>query len=91
MDELRPLAGRTALVTHGGFSRILIAAMYDVPYDRFWNVHLANVCSAYYTCNGKSFYLGGFNLTPDEVIARSTRPNPYDLRDIWGVSERKDA
>ena len=91
MDELRPLAGRTALVTHGGFSRILIAAMYDVPYDRFWNVHLANVCSAYYTCNGKSFYLGGFNLTPDEVIERSTKPNPYDLRDIWGVSERKDA
>ena len=91
MDELRPLAGRTALVTHGGFSRILIAAMYDVPYDRFWNVHLANVCSAYYTCNGKSFYLGGFNLTPDEVIERSTKPNPYDLRDIWGVAERKDA
>jgi hypothetical protein len=54
-------------------------------------VHLANVCSAYYTCNGKSFYLGGFNLTPDEVIERSTRPNPYDLRDIWGVAERKDA
>ena len=91
MDELRPLAGRTALVTHGGFSRILIAAMYDVPYDRFWNVHLANVCSAYYTCNGKSFYLGGFNLTPDEVIERSTKPNPYDLRDIWGVAERKDS
>ena len=91
MDELVPLAGRTALVTHGGFSRILIAAMYDVPYDRFWNVHLANVCSAFYTCNGRSFYLGGFNLTPEEVIERSTKVNPYDLRDIWGVKERKDA
>lgn len=91
MSELIPLVGRTALVTHGGFSRILIAAMYDIPYDRFWNVHLANVCSAYYTCNGKSFYLGGFNLVPEEVIERSTTQNPYDLRDIWGVKGRKDA
>lgn len=91
MDELRPLGGRTALVSHGGFSRILIAAMYNVPYDRFWNVHLANVCSAYYTCNGTSFHLGGFNLTPEEVIERSTRPNADDLSDIWGVAERKDA
>ncbi len=91
MSELIPLVGRTALVTHGGFSRILIAAMYDIPYDRFWNVHLANVCSAYYTCNGKSFYLGGFNLAPEEVIERSTTQNPYDLRDIWGVKGRKDA
>lgn len=65
--------------------------MYEVGYDHFWNVHLANVCSAYYTCNGKSFYLGGFNLTPEEVIERSTRKNPYDLRDIWGVAEREDA
>lgn len=91
MDELRPLGGRTALVSHGGLSRILIAAMYNVPYDRFWNVHLANVCSAYYTCNGTSFCLGGFNLTPEEVIERSTRPNADDLSDIWGVAERKDA
>ena len=91
MDGLVPLAGRTALVTHGGFSRILIAAMYDVPYDRFWNVHLANVCSAFYTCNGRSFYLGGFNLTPEEVIGRSTKGNPDGLRDTGGVKERKDA
>lgn len=91
LDRLRPLSGRTALVTHGGFSRVLLATIYGMPLDRFWYVHLFNASSAFYTCNGKDFYLGGFNLSPDEVIARATTTNEFDTHDLWGVQEREQA
>lgn len=85
LDGLRPLTGRTACVTHGGFLRMLLAAVYDIPLTRFWDQHVLNVSSHYLTCDGRTFALGGFNLSPEEVVAHATTPNDYDTRDIWGA------
>ena len=79
----------TSLVSHGGFQRFLMAALYGIGFDRFWDMHILNVASLYLTCDGSSFALGGFNLTPEEVVAHSTRPNEYDTRDIWGAGRRE--
>lgn len=89
LDALRPLEGRTACVTHGGLMRSLMAAAYGIPLDTFWNVHILNVASLFFTCDKRTFALGGFNLSPEEVIGRATQPSPYDTRDIWGTG-RKD-
>lgn len=80
--------GRVACVTHGGFLRGFMARAYQLPYETFWNVHIANVASLFLTTNGQNLALGGFNLTPEEVIARGTCPTMYDMRDIWGTEER---
>lgn len=89
LELLRPLEGRTACVTHGGYLRMLVAAAYDVPLAHFWNLHVLNVSSLYFTCDGDAFALGGLNLTPEEVIERATRPCEYDTRDIWGTRGRE--
>ena len=89
LDRIRPLTGRTALVSHGGFQRFLMAALYGIGFDRFWDMHILNVASLYLTCDGSTFALGGFNLSPEEVVAHSTRPNEYDTRDIWGAGRRE--
>ena len=89
LERLRPLTGRTACVTHGGYLRMLLAAVYDVPLTRFWDQHVLNVSSHYFTCDGRSFALGGFNLSPEEVVAHATTPNDYDTRDIWGTRRRE--
>lgn len=91
LEYLRPLEGRTACVTHGGFLRMLLAAVYDIPLTLFWNQHVLNVSSHYLTCDGATYALGGFNLSPEEVIAHSTLPNEYDTRDIWGRGRREIA
>lgn len=88
---LRPLTGRTACVTHGGFLRMLLAVVYDIPLTRFWDQHVLNVSSHFLTCDGDGFALGGFNLSPEEVIAHATLPNEYDTRDIWGAGRREIA
>lgn len=90
LARLRGLDGKTALITHGGFSRVFLSTVYEIPYSKFWFVSLANVSSMYFTCDGTDFYLGGFNLSPEEVIERSTTPNIYDARsNIWGVLGRE--
>lgn len=89
LDLLRPLEGRTACVTHGGYLRMLLAAVYDIPLTRFWDQHVLNVSSHYLTCDGRTFALGGFNLSPEEVVQHATTPNEYDTRDIWGTGGRK--
>lgn len=91
LDLLRPLEGRTACVTHGGYLRMLTAAVYDIPLTRFWDQHVLNVSSHYLTCDGSTFALGGFNLSPEEVIEHATKPNEYDTRDIWGTGRRETA
>lgn len=91
LDLLRPLEGRTACVTHGGYLRMLLAAVYDIPLTCFWDQHVLNVSSHYLTCDGHGFALGGFNLSPEEVIAHATQPNEYDTRDIWGAGRREIA
>lgn len=85
LDILRPLTGKTACVTHGGFLRMLTAVAYDIPLTRFWDMHILNVSSLFFTCDGMNFALGGFNLSPEEVIWLSTHPSPYDTRDVWGT------
>lgn len=87
LDLLLPLSGRTACVTHGGFLRMLLATVYDIPLTRFWDQHVLNVSSHYLTSDGDSFALGGFNLSPEEVVAHATLPNEYDTRDIWGTKQ----
>lgn len=74
LEELRPLSGRTACVTHGGFTRGLLGAVFDTPLDTFWNVSLTNVSSQVLTCDGETFRINALGLAPEEVIARSEHP-----------------
>lgn len=89
LDLLRPMEGKTACVAHGGFLRMLMAAVYQIPLDVFWDMHILNVSSLYFTCDGERFALGGFNLSPEEVIHHATIASEYDTRDIWGAGRRE--
>lgn len=90
LARLAGLEGRSACVTHGGFMRTVLAAVYRIPFDCFWNTHILNVASLYFTCENKgAFSLGGFNMSPEEVMARATQPSPYDTRDIWGTGRKE--
>jgi len=86
--EILGLTGRTACVSHGGLLRMFFARAYGIPFDRFWGVHLLNVHSLFFTCTGRELQLGGFNLSPEEVVERCTKANVYDMRNIWGASGR---
>ena len=88
-ERLVPLTGKTACVTHGGFLRMFQAVAYDVPLTRFWDVHILNAASLFYTSDGRDLALGGFNLSPEEVIELSTTPSAYDTRDVWGTGRRE--
>lgn len=85
-EEILGLTGRTACVSHGGLLRMFLARAYEIPFDRFWDVHLLNVHSLFFTSTGRELQLGGFNLSPEEVIERCTKANAYDMRNIWGAS-----
>ena len=74
LEELRPLEGRTACVTHGGFTRGLLGAVFDTPLDTFWNISISNVSSQVLTCDGTTFRLAALGLAPQEVVARSRHP-----------------
>ena len=74
LDERRPLEGRTACVTHGGFTRGLLAAVMGTPLTTFWNVRLPNVSSQVLTCDGQTFTLAGLALAPEEVVRRTEHP-----------------
>lgn len=74
LDELRPLSGRTVCITHGGFTRGLLAAVMGTPLTTFWNVRLPNVSSQVLICDGKTFTLAGLALAPEEVIRRMEHP-----------------
>lgn len=74
LEELRPLEGRTACVTHGGFTRGLLGAVFDTPLDTFWNISISNVSSQVLTCDGQTFRLAALGLAPAEVVARSQHP-----------------
>ena len=69
-EELRPLAGRTLCITHGGMIRSILGALYGAPKDRFWYLRVDNVASAILSCDGDRFTLDALGLTPEEVIAR---------------------
>lgn len=74
LDELRPLSGRTACITHGGFTRGLLGAVFDTPFETFWNVSLSNVSSQVLTCDGETFRINALGLAPEEVVARARHP-----------------
>lgn len=74
LDLLRPLEGRTACVTHGGLSRALLGAAFQVPPRTFWNLRLPNVSSQVMTCDGRTFTLCALGLAPEEVMARMSHP-----------------
>ncbi|WP_077597965.1 histidine phosphatase family protein [Olsenella urininfantis] len=81
LDELRPLSGRTACITHGGFTRALIGAALDTPLTSFWNLQVRNVSSQIMSCDGRRFALEALGLRPEELRLRSARA-PLD-EDFW--------
>ena len=86
LDELRPLEGRTACVTHCGFTRGLLAAVMGTPLTTFWNVRLPNVSSQVLTCDGQTFTLAGLALAPEEVVRRTEHPELLGI-DTTAASE----
>ena len=84
LDELRPLEGRTACVTHGGFTRALLGAVFGTPLSTFWNVCLPNVSSQVLTCDGDAFSLAALALAPEEVVRRAKSP------ELIGTDTTKD-
>ena len=86
LDELRPLEGRTACITHGGFTRGLLGAVMGTPLTTFWNVRLPNVSSQVLTCDGKTFTLAGLALAPEAGIQRMEHPELLGI-DTTAASE----
>ncbi|MGI6755437.1 MAG: histidine phosphatase family protein [Atopobiaceae bacterium] len=72
LEELLPLSGLTACITHGGFTRGLLGEMYQMPLETFWNMSIANVSTQILTCNGGVFRLVALGLSPQELKARAT-------------------
>lgn len=65
--------GKSACITHGGLSRALLAAVYDIPVDTFWNRVIPNVSSQVFVSDGTSLALQSAGLTPEELKARAVR------------------
>lgn len=65
------LPGRTACVTHGGFMRLLLAAVYGMDLGRFWEMEIDNVSSLLFSVGeDRVARLCALGLTPAEVAAR---------------------
>lgn len=69
-QDLLKLDGRTACVTHGGFTRGFIAAAYKMDIREFWHMHVRNVSSQIFVDDHGKICLEAFGLTPEEVMAR---------------------
>jgi broad specificity phosphatase PhoE len=89
LDSLRPLTGRTACITHGGFTRALLAAVFHTPLDTFWNIHVPNVSSQVLTCDGRDFRLEALGLAPEEVMGRCLDPSLIGV-DTTSASELEE-
>lgn len=70
LEDLKPYHGRTAAICHGGFMRILLAAVYDSNPNKFQHMEVENVSSMILTCDGNEFNLAAFGLTPEEIMMR---------------------
>ena len=68
---LASLEGRTAVVTHGGFTRALLGAVYGSPVNLFWNFTVPNVSSQLFDVAHGRLRLAAFGLTPEELESRS--------------------
>lgn len=73
---LAALEGRTAVVTHGGFTRALVGAVYGSPAASFWNFEITNVSSQVFEVARGRLRLAAFGLTPEEVKARALADDP---------------
>lgn len=85
LQDLALLKGKSVVVTHGCFMRMLFAAALHQDPRYFWNMHILNVSSMYFTYDGKVWALGGFNMTPEALMDSATQPNAYDTRDLWNT------
>lgn len=87
LDELFPLTGRTACITHGGFMRALLGAVFETPLTTFWNVSLPNVSSQVLTCDGERYSIEALGLAPEEVVRRAKNPELIGNDTIKNISE----
>ncbi|MFZ2755986.1 MAG: histidine phosphatase family protein [Atopobiaceae bacterium] len=71
LASAEPLDGRTAMITHGGFTRALLGSAFGSDLGRFWHMTIRNVASQILTTDHEGFYLDAFGLTPEEVVRRS--------------------
>ncbi len=70
LNDLKGYEGRTAAICHGGFMRVLLAAIYESDPNNFQHMEVENVSSMIVTCDGNVFNLAAFGLTPEEVMMR---------------------
>lgn len=71
VDYVATLPGKTACVTHGGFSRAVFAAAYHEPVELFWDRVIPNVSSQVFVSNGRRLALQTAGLTPEELHRRA--------------------
>lgn len=74
LGELSQLSGRTACLTHGGFTRALVGAALHIPLETFWNLMLPNVSSQVLSWDGGRYTLAALGLSPEEVKLRAEHP-----------------
>lgn len=71
LGALAGFDGRTACVTHGGFTRALLAAAFDIDISRYWNlVSIDNVSSQVLSEKNGEYCLRFLGLSPEEVMRR---------------------
>lgn len=71
VDYVATLPGKTACITHGGFSRAVFAAVYHEPVELFWDRVVPNVSSQVFVSNGTRLALQTAGLTPEELHRRA--------------------
>ena len=71
VDYVATLRGKTVVVTHGGFSRAVFAAVYREPIELFWDRVIPNVSSQVFVSNGARLALQTAGLTPEELRRRA--------------------
>lgn len=84
LGRIRAGEGRTAIVTHGGFSRCLLGVVLGIRYEDIWTFRVGNVSSMLLTCSdtGK-LCVEGVGYTPEEVVLRSLTDSIYDQYGAW--------
>lgn len=83
-ERIRAGSGRTAVVTHGGFTRCLLGAILDMRYEDIWTFRVANVGSVLITStDAGKLQVEGVGYTPEEVVMRCMTDSIYDQYGVW--------
>lgn len=90
LDDLRPLEGRTACISHGGMSRAILGAVFGTPLSTFWHVTLPNVSSQVLTYGNGHFSLAALSLAPEEVARRAQDPSLIGIDTTQNISGSED-